>query len=147
MKKERFKITPAVYLIIVKDNKVLLSRRYDTGWEDGKYSLVSGHVEAGESATAAMVREAKEEAGITINPKDLKLVHTMHRMSTEERIDLFFSVSKWKGTPHNMEPDRCDDMQWFDLNDLPRNLIDCMHVGLKNSLSGIVYSEIGWHEG
>lgn len=144
MKKERFKLTPAVYLVIIKDNKILLSRRKDTGWEDGKYSLVSGHVEAGESATAAMVREAKEEADITIDPKDLKLVHIMHRMSTEERIDLYFSVKKWIGIPKNMEQDRCDDMRWFNLDDLPKNLIKCMQIGLKNSLAGIIYSEVNW---
>ena len=45
MAKERNKIIPASYAVLIKDNKVLLVRRFNTGYEDGKYSLPAGHVE------------------------------------------------------------------------------------------------------
>ena len=33
--KERFKIIPEVFLLLIEDNKIFLSRRYQTGYEDG----------------------------------------------------------------------------------------------------------------
>lgn len=64
MKKQRHKIVPAVFLLLIKNNKVLLLKRQNTGYADGKYSLVSGHVDKGETMQEAIIREAKEEAGI-----------------------------------------------------------------------------------
>ncbi|WOE51888.1 NUDIX domain-containing protein [Sulfuracidifex metallicus] len=54
---------------------MLLQLRKNTGYRDGWWSVVAGHVEAKESATSAMIREAKEEAGIALRPEDLILVH------------------------------------------------------------------------
>ncbi|MDD3284044.1 MAG: hypothetical protein PHZ07_00435 [Patescibacteria group bacterium] len=44
---ERHKITPASYLILKKENKILLGRRFNAKFENGNYILVSGHVELG----------------------------------------------------------------------------------------------------
>ena len=46
---------------------VLLSRRYQTGWHDGEYSVPAGHVEAGETVTQAALREAREEVGLELS--------------------------------------------------------------------------------
>lgn len=32
---ERFKVITAVHLILIENNKILLQRRYNTGYEDG----------------------------------------------------------------------------------------------------------------
>ena len=66
---ERYRLIPEVYLILERDSEVLLLRRFQTGYEDGKYGLVAGHLEAGESAVAGIVREAREEAGIGVGPR------------------------------------------------------------------------------
>lgn len=79
MKKERFKFIPSVYLILLKDNKILLLRRYNTGFRDGEYSFVAGHLDGNETLRQAMIREAKEEANIELDLTDLELVHTMNR--------------------------------------------------------------------
>lgn len=91
MLKERHKNIPASYLILMKDNKILLQRRFNTDYKDGEYGIPSGHVEKNESFTKALIREMKEEIGIILKPKDLKVVHVMHRKSEmeEERIDTF----------------------------------------------------------
>src|SRR3989338_3182588 len=78
-KQERFKLIPAVYLLAIQDEKVLLLRRFQTGYEDGNYSLVAGHLEGNETAHEAMIREAHEEAGISIVSDDLTHALTMHR--------------------------------------------------------------------
>jgi 8-oxo-dGTP diphosphatase len=146
---ERHKIVPAVYLFLIKDGQTLLCRRCNTGFCDGQYSLISGHFELGESARVAMQREAKEEAGMNINIEDLKLVHVVSRglkNSDNERIDLFFTLKEWSSEPKNMEPDKCDDMRWFPLNNLPENTADLIKQFIECYQKGEIYSEFGWEK-
>jgi 8-oxo-dGTP pyrophosphatase MutT (NUDIX family) len=142
---ERFKLIPAVYLLLRKDNKILLLQRANTGYQDGTYSLVAGHLDGDELAKQGMVREAQEEAGITINPKDLALVHTAHRLSRgqagQERLDLFFECWQWQGEPSNMEPSKCSDLRWFLIHDLPSNTLPLIRLVIDNVLAGKPYSE------
>lgn len=143
MPKKRFKIIPAVYLILVKNNKILLMRRFNTGYQDGKYSLPAGHKEAGENPTEALTREVKEEIGIDIVPTPYHLVHIMARMQgvDSERIDLFFHVGKWKGSITNCEPEKCDHIEWFDIDNLPNETIPYIQEAIGYWKKGISYSE------
>jgi mutator protein MutT len=142
MTKERFKIVPAVYLILTKDNKILLSRRHNTGYFDGYYSFPAGHLDGGETLKQAMVREAKEEIGILLNLEDLELVHTMNRrIPDNERMDLFFTSKKWEGEPKIMELNKCDDLTWVGLNNLPQNIIPYIKQAIDSFLNNIIYSE------
>lgn len=150
--KQRFKFIPAVYLILKSEDgkKVLLSRRSNTGYMDGYYSMVAGHIEGDEQLAVALAREAEEEAGIIINPSDLKLVHTMHLRSEvkdstdDERVTFYFETSTYKGTLQNMEPHKCDVMDWFDLGRLPEPMIEHVAIALRNAQKGVAYSEYGW---
>ena len=137
----------AVYLVLLEGERVLLLRRANTGFEDGNYSLIAGHVEPGESAVAAMIREAREEAGITLTQDDLRFAHTQHRRSAAGRIyfDLYFIAQRWLGEPTNVEPSKCDDMGWFAQSDLPQNVTPFVRVVLDDHLPrGSAYSEWGW---
>ncbi len=40
---KRFVLRSACYLILIREGKILLLRRFNTGWEDGKYTLIFGH--------------------------------------------------------------------------------------------------------
>ena len=64
--KQRFRITTAVYIILIKNGKILLSLREGTGYMDGMYGLPSGHLEANESIADACIREIKEEININV---------------------------------------------------------------------------------
>ncbi|NQY54774.1 MAG: NUDIX domain-containing protein, partial [Campylobacteraceae bacterium] len=64
---------PASYLILIRQNKILLLRRHNTGYQDGQYSTIAGHVEEGESFSQCIIREAKEEAGITLKSVEERL--------------------------------------------------------------------------
>lgn len=134
----------AVYLLFQRDEQILLLRRFNTGYEDGNYSLVAGHVDAGETVTQAAVREAFEEAGVVIQPEQLQVVHVMHRKGDDERVDFFLLPTAWNGTIENREPEKCDDLSWFPLQALPANLIPCVRFALENVERGISYSEFGW---
>lgn len=144
MSKERFQLRSAVYLMLIKGNKILLSRRFNTGWMDGKYSLISGHLDGGESVSTAMVREAFEEGKIVINKEDLMPATVTHRVSDVEYIDFFFVVEKWKGEPTIGEVDKCDDLSWFSLDDLPDNLLPFIRDAIENYQKKMSFFESGW---
>lgn len=146
MKKERPKNTAASYLLLIKNEKILLLRRHNTGYEDGKYSLPAGHVDAGETFTQCIIREACEEIDIVLAAKDLKVTHVMHRNAgfENDRIDLFFVAEKWSGEVANKEPHKCDDLSWHGLNNLPENVIPYVKQAIECSRDNIFYSEHGW---
>ncbi len=155
MNKKRFKIIPAVYLVLIQDNKILLSKRVNTGFMDGKYSLVAGHVDENEAVTKAMIRETKEEINIDLVKKDLDIVYVMYRIDKKNaheennvkypvRVDYFFKVKQWAGDIENMEEDRCAEVKWFDLDSLPDDLVYYVRVALQDIKEGAVFREFGW---
>lgn len=78
MSKQRFTAPVTIHLFFVKDESILLLRRYNTGYEDGNYSVVAGHLDGGETVKEAAIREAKEEAGIDITEEKVQIVSVMH---------------------------------------------------------------------
>ena len=138
---------PASYLVLIKEGKILLLLRHNTGYEDGKYSFIAGHVEKGESFTKAVIREAYEEAGIIVQEKDLQVAHIMHRKSKDsERVDVFFTSDKWEGALKNKEPEKCKELAWHDLHNLPKNVIPYIQKVIDHLKENIHYSELGWNE-
>jgi 8-oxo-dGTP diphosphatase len=142
--KQRSGSSVSSYLILIQNNQVLLGLRKNTGYNDGLWSLVAGHVEDGESATAAMIREAREEIGIELSPEQLKVVHIMHRQSNRRNIDVFFVCSSWEGNPRNCELEKCEKLEFFPLDALPSNTIDYNGYVLSSMAKGEFYSEHGW---
>lgn len=132
------------YLILKQENKILLHLRKNTGYCDGMWSLVAGHVEDDESATEGMIREALEEVGIDIDPKQIQVVHIMHRKTNRLNIDLFFECKSWSGKIQNQEIEKCEKLEFFPISSLPLNIIDYIEIALKHILDGKFYSELGW---
>jgi len=144
-KKERFKLIPSVYGFFIRDGKIILSRRFQTGFEDGNYSLPAGHADGGETMRQALIREVSEEVGVKVSENDLHLVVTMHRWCGDhERVDFFFTVGKWAGELRNMEPNKCDDLSWFSQNQLPSNTVPYIRAAIECYVKGEKYCEFGW---
>jgi ADP-ribose pyrophosphatase YjhB (NUDIX family) len=121
---DRFRVVPAAYVVLRRGDEVLLMLRANTGYMDGFWAVPAGHVERGESALEAAVREVREEVGVEIDPADLVPVTAMHRTGgngdpIDERVDFFFTASKWSGEPRLMEPEKADALEWFALDKLP----------------------------
>ncbi len=143
--KSRFTQIIAVHLFISQNEKILLARRYNTGYEDGNFSVPAGHVEKDETCLEAMVREAKEEINIEIKEKSLELVHIMHRKSNgEHRVDFFFDCKNWTGEIKIKEVDKCDKLEWFSKDKLPSNIVGYIKQAIEKTKEKTNYSELGF---
>lgn len=137
----RFSLVPAAYVALVRDGEVLLQQRQNTGYMDGHWSFsAAGHVERDESVTAAAVREAHEELGVRIDEADLEPVCTIHRRQNErdggQRVDFFFTVSRWEGEPQVREADRSGGIRWAPFDALPEPLVPVDAIALRMLATG-----------
>lgn len=147
MLERRFRCPIAVHLVLIEHNRILLLRRQNTGYSDGMYGLPAGCIDGGESVTQAMIREAYEETGLIIKPEALKVSTILHRNEGKdswESIVLFFTVEYYEGEIENREPEKCDDLRFFPLNDLPENLIPYVKRGIELTIAGVPFAEFGW---
>lgn len=139
----RHTMIPSVYILFLRDNTIVLLRRRNTGYEDGKYSLPAGHVEDGESLKEAACREAFEEVRVRMKPKDLQLAHVMRRnISGDDRIDFFYETRTWSGKVRNGEPEKCDELIWTDMDDLPENTIPYIKEFMRQYKHASPFSEL-----
>ena len=102
-----------VLCLIEDGDKILLQNRVKKDWQG--YALPGGHVESGESFVDAVIREMKEETGLTIiNPR---LVGVKQFPIEEGRyIVLLFKATQWSGELVSSEEGQ---MEWLKYSDLP----------------------------
>ena len=144
---ERFKIHIAAYLVLEKDDQILFHKRKNSGYYDGFYSLVAGHLDGAETAKQAIIREAHEETGIVLRQEDLRVAHVSHRFNPHrEYIDIYLTASKWEGEITNIEPHKCDGIGWFPKNQIPENIVPEVKAVLEQIQKQNFYSDIGFNE-
>lgn len=149
---ERFKVPSASILLLIKEKngrkKVLLQRRQNTGFADGMWDFsCSGHVEYGESMSQTAVREAREELGLTISTESISFITLVHKRENERDLtyyNAYFVCYKFEGEPHICERDKCSELKWFDIDDLPDDLIDDRKKAVQAFKNGVHYFEYGW---
>jgi mutator protein MutT len=130
-----------VHLLFFRGDQILLLRRFNTGYADGQYSVPAGHLEGGETVMTAAAREAEEEVGVKIDLDAMEFSTVMHRMEEEERVDFFVHAQQWQGEPFNAEPEKCDDLRWVDVDQLPANMVPYVRQALANHLAGVSFDE------
>jgi 8-oxo-dGTP diphosphatase len=142
----RAKFPVTVHLLFFREGQILLSRRFNTGYADGQYSVPAGHLDGGETVMDATAREAEEEVGIKLETDNMTFSTVMLRMEgnkEDERVDFFVHVHQWQGEPFNAEPDKCDELCWVDVHQLPVNVVPYVRRALGNHLAGIPFDELG----
>lgn len=146
--KERFMVPSAVFALIIKDGQILLQKRQNTGYKDGYYDVgASGHVEADESMEMALVREVREELGIEVSTLEfVTMCHKYDQDSKRTYYNGYFLVKCYEGEIMINEPEKCSELIWVDLDDLPELLIDDRKEAINNYLNKIAYSEYGWNK-
>ncbi len=119
-----YKIIPAILVAAYKDDEVLLTRRKNTSYMDGWYSLPGGHLEEHETLQEGAAREMEEETGIKINPENLELFRIYQNKNTPDRqyIGFIFRINKWSGDAGVVE-EKSDDVKFFSLGKLPEKII------------------------
>lgn len=139
--KERPMFRSAMFVAIENENgEYLLQRRANTGFLDGYYDLVSGHLEYNESCETCAVREAKEEVGLHIAPTDLKLV-ALFQSNFEPNIkylNCIYTTNRYTGSPAIGEPKKIDDMKWFAPSHFPEKLTVGTRVFLQSLKSEVI---------
>ena len=145
---DRFVVVPASYVFFLRDDRVLLQLRQNTGFMDGHWAAAAaGHVEKGETAYDAARREAAEEVGVT--DLELEFVTAMQRTRggepIDERIDFFFTCRSWSGEHRIVEPTKAAALEWFDLDALPDPVVPHELAVLQGLTGGIApYSTFGF---
>lgn len=133
------------HLILIKDGKLLLQLNASPPFQ-GMYTFVAGHVDEGENVIEALVREAKEEANIILDPNKMtvKYIHQIpnapYKGETKDIINFFIEATEFEGIPSVNEPEKCDEVGFFDLNALPDNLSGLTQDGLKAYLKGEIFN-------
>lgn len=120
-----------VLCLIQKQNKILLQNRVKTDWRG--YAFPGGHIEVGESIVDAVVREVREETGLTIiDPKlcGIKQFPLKDGKYENGRYLVFlFRADKFSGEVVSSEE---GEMRWIDKRDLHKfNLVQDFDDMLK----------------
>ena len=140
---EREKFLSSIYLIIKNENgEILLQRRQGTKLWPGYLALPAGHIDEGENAYEAVVREAREELGITISIEDIIDTFVVNRKnkSLPPYYDVYFEVSKYLGEIRINEPEKCSELVWCSPDKLPNDMIDFEKEAMENNANGIKFS-------
>lgn len=140
---EREKFLSSIYLII-KNNagEILLQRRQGTKLWPGFLALPAGHIDEGENAYEAAIREAREELGIEITIDDIADTFVVNRKnkSLPSYYDVYFEVAKYAGEIRIAEPEKCSELVWCNPNILPEDMIDFEREAMENNAKGIKFS-------
>ncbi len=151
---ERHMTPSAVMLFLMrkteKGTEILLQKRQNTGYGDGMWDCAaSGHVEAGESMKAALIREAGEELNIRLSWEQITFATLTHKYipkSTGSYYNAYFAASQYEGEPIINEPHKCSALEWFNVNSLPSDILPDRKEALENYFSHIPYDELGWEQ-
>jgi len=151
LKKHKNSHIGTVHLFLIRKNKgqkeILLLKRKNTGYQDGNYSVPAGHIDPKESAIQAMIRETFEETKMKLNQNQIKFCHIVDRFEKdvpESRLDFFFESNDWKGHPTNGEPNKCSELIWANLNNLPNNVIKYIKQAIDYYKQDLKYSQLGF---
>jgi ADP-ribose pyrophosphatase YjhB (NUDIX family) len=155
----RRRVAVDVILLLMRNGRILLRERANTGYGDGAYEPPTGQLADRETIVETAIRVASAEAGIAIRAENVSLAHVMHDVSGSGRIAFFLTVSGWQGEPHlspgglgpaatggkasSVVPpgaSRAPGARWFPVSHLPTNMLDRSRVALRNYAEGMRFS-------
>jgi NAD+ diphosphatase len=116
---------PAVIVLIRDGDRCLLSRKAE--WAPGRYALVAGFVDNGESLEGAVHREVKEEVGVDV--KDLQYVGSQNWPFPSQLMIGF--TAEYAGGEVTVDRDELEDARWFPAAELPM-------VPSRKSIAGFI---------
>lgn len=109
-------------VMIFKDGKVLIGKRKGS-FAAGEYGFPGGHLEHMEGFEECAHRETEEEAGIKIKNVRFQLLGNVKDYAPRHYVQIGLIADWESGEPRVMEPDKCEDWNWYDMNNLPSPLL------------------------
>jgi NAD+ diphosphatase len=106
-------IHPCVIGLIVKGDEILLVRKPE--WADGRFGLVAGFVEFGESLEEAMAREIAEETGLQVD--NIRYIGSQCWPFPSQIMNGF--VADYAGGELKLQMDELEEAAWYRLDQLP----------------------------
>ena len=143
MDKETF--LSAIYIVIRNpEGKILLQRRQGTKLWPGFLAVPAGHIDEGEDAYEALIREAREELNITVTQEDIIDTYVVCRKnkSLKSYYDVYFELKSYQGEITINEPDKCAELVWADLDNLPDDMVDFEKEAILLNKKGIKFSTV-----
>ena len=104
---------PAVIVMVKDGDRCLLARK--AGWAPGRYALVAGFVDNGESLEGAVAREVKEEVGLDV--RDIRYVGSQNWPFPSQLMVGF--VAQYAGGDVTIDATELEDARWFPHDSLP----------------------------
>lgn len=105
-------------VMIWKDGKVLLGKRKGKH-APGVYAFPGGHLEYMESFEDCVRREVAEETGMEVENIKFLLVGNAKLYAPKHYVQVNFTADWKSGEPQNLEPDKCEGWDWYDVDNLP----------------------------
>lgn len=121
MKTVRPKVGVGVYITDGKGNVLMMLRK--SSHEPGTWCPPGGHLEMGESFLECCKREVKEEVGLDI--EDVEFLGAVNNIFSLEKhyVNIDFLAKGVSGAPKICEPDKCAEIGWYQLDNLPQPLM------------------------
>ena len=110
---EKLKIVSGV---LQRQNKILLCYRKNTTFFPDHWAFPVGRLETGENFVDALRRELFEEIGIQMIDCESIMTLFDHQQDIEHQV---FRITEWRGEAENLEPDLCEAIGWFSMENLP----------------------------
>jgi 8-oxo-dGTP diphosphatase len=124
-------IKVACDIFVLKEGKLLLGIRKNS-YGEGNWGLPGGHLEWGEKLDDCAIRELKEETGIEVEELVLTTV-TDEARDIDHYVHFGFILENFTGEATLVEPEKCEKWEFFDLDNLPKNLF-WPHIQLIENL-------------
>ncbi len=120
--------TIGVGVLVWREKQLLLGKRLAHKHVERQqicWQFPGGHLEINESVIECAVREVAEETGLKVKAlRHLGFTDNTFVMGQRQYITLLVSCDYQSGVAQTLEPDRCEQWQWFDYRKLPTPLFE-----------------------
>jgi len=123
----------AVSIFVIKNNKLLLMKRTGASAGNETWAIPGGAVEFMEDPIDSASRELQEETGLKCTEFEV-LGYTNDTHVAEKLHYITFSLlaKNYEGSPKIMEPNKCTEIGWFSLDNLPKPLFEPLVIKLAD---------------
>lgn len=115
-------------IVLNEKGEILLSKRKNR-FGAGTYGLVGGKLKVGETFENCIIRELKEEVNLIVREEDLEVINMANTITGKHFLQIGILVKKYEGIPTNMELNKCEEVKFFPMDNLPE-----LFVGTKPNI-------------